>query len=217
MEIAKTNFEKNPEDGPKSKSIQPTAKPIFETEIFDKVVDGLYQALRVKKTPTICISNADMYAFSNIEEDTFDYFYKNADGVLKDIQKKVCESIQDLATVYPRNNETVLYKMLFQRLGEQPDRVRVLIALDGSYVWQQALQPLKPVITHSWTGAPSDIVQYLFRSFSSQFGSILEKWEKVDFCRDYLDDCVRLMTLWIDLDEIMGNSFDRVLGKWKNL
>lgn len=217
MEIAKTNFEKNPEDDPKSKSIQPTAKPIFETEIFDRVVDGLYQALRVKKTPTICISNADMYAFSNIEEDTFDYFYKNADGVLKDIQKKVCESIQDLATVYPRNNENVLYKMLFQRLGEQPDRVRVLIALDNSRIWQDALMPLKPVITRSWVGCASDIIQYLFRSFAPQFGSILEKWEKVDFSRDYLDDCVQLMTLWIDLDEIMGNSFDKVLGVWKNL
>ena len=217
METKKNHPERNVEKSPETKSIQPTAKPIFETEIFDKVVDGLYQALRIKKTPTICISNADMYAFSNIEEDTFDYFYKNADGVLKDIQKKVCESIQDLATVYPRNDETVLYKMLFQRLGEQPDRTRVLIALDGSYVWQQALEPLKPVITHSWIGSPVDIIQYLYRSFASQFGSILEKWEKVDFSRDFLDDCVRLMTLWIDLDEIMGNSFDRVLGKWKNL
>ena len=215
MEKAKSNFEKNPEDNPDSKTIQPTAKPIFDTEIFDKVVDGLYQALRVKKTPTICISNTDMYAFSNIEEDTFDYFFKNADGVLKDIQKRVFQSIKDLATSYPRSDEMILYKILFQRLGERPDLVRVLIALDRSSIWQEALQPIKSVITHSWAGFPADISQYLYHSFAAQFGTILEKWEKTDFGRDYLDDCVRLMTLWIDLDEIMGNSLDRVLGTWK--
>lgn len=217
METSKNALEKSIERDQESKTIQPTEKSIFETEIFDKVVDGLYQALKVKKIPTICISNTDMYAFSDIEEDTFDYFYRNADCVLKDIQKTVCESIQNLASDNSINNESALYKMLFQRLGKQADRVKVLIALDCSYVWQKVLQPIKPVITRSWSGSPSDSIQYLFRSFASQFGSILEKWEEVDFSWDYLDDCVRLMTLWIDLDEIMGNSFDRLLAVWKKL
>ena len=103
---------------------------------------------------------------------------------------------------------------IFKRLKKNCPMLRVLRLVNDHNIWHENLRTLVTHLTTDWGPVGTPAWEYLYANFCCQFALILEKWETSDFDDTHLEDCIRLIDVWLSVDGMLGDTVDNLLYDW---
>lgn len=194
------------------KSIQPTSsasapppKPAnlggkYNHEMYEQAIEGLIFALKKCDGDITAVTNDHITASADIEPVTLAHYYKDAQGILKDIHKDLKAQITETERVMEMLYPDAAIRRLFQNLQTQPRMLHVSVLIQDFSFWEKNLRPFIRYAAESWAGLPDKTWLYLYRQLCHQFMSVLEKWQESNFSKSRQEECADLLRFWIDAD-----------------
>jgi len=178
----------------------------YNHEMFEQAIEGLIVGLKKTDGDISAVTNQQITSAADIEPVSLAHYYKDAEGILKDIRKelkmRVAETERVMEVLYP----DAAMRRLFDNLRSQPRMLIVSLQIHDIAFWQKNLEPFIHYVAESWATLPNDTWKYLYEQLCHQFMSILEKWSESDFSRDRQDECADLLRFWIDADYTVAEN-----------
>lgn len=191
-------------------TVQPSGNHLMQ----EQAIDGLLGALELRNGKLDAVSRNDILNATNMLPPTFDHYYRDASGIMKDVYKNLrgvfTKMEQDIVGL-PEDEK--LY-FLFERLWRQKKSVKIILLIEDHDVWKNYMRNMFRGIAQSWEEFDDAQWAYLYGVFCGQFESVLKKWDTVGLKKEYIHECVRLTSIWIEADAMLGETAGDLIGKW---
>lgn len=160
-------------------------------KLLHKVVQGLHSVFVKRLHGTSQIRSKDIYEASAVEERTFKRNFSGADDILYYTYEEIAGVFEEISFI-PDHTPNVknCLEMLLIKLRQHDDALRVALDRSDLVFWQETIAIIKPIIVYDWSYLSSEAIDLAYRVFSAIFIDELEKWESLDFSKDYIMDCV---------------------------
>lgn len=181
---------------------------------FGRVLMGFAKVLELKNGQIQSVSASEILEQSNIDPEEFYNVFKGPQTILHDIYQEIHTIFENIESLSIDMNSRTQFIVLFQRLKKNSPMLRVLSLIHDHSIWRKNLRQLVLGRAIDWPPVASSGWDYLYENFCCQFANILEKWETTDYAEVRIDDCVRLVEIWLSVDSMIGDTAGDVLDDW---
>ena len=187
---------------------------LYNHEMLEQALDGLLAGLEIHHGNISKVARGEILDYSNIYPAAFDYYYGNPAGILKEVHSTINDLVREIDSASQDYDEISTLMLLFERLRTQPKMLKIIILMEDIRIWRESLEELVRRIAFGWRKFEKAEWNFLFKNLCCQFNLIIEKWSKVDFSVESVDNCVRLVDAWLELDAVFLESNKRAITEW---
>lgn len=179
---------------------------LYKHEMIDELMTGLLEALKLRGGKLQSVVLGDILDNCNLSPVTFAFYYSTVDSVIKELYKNIKEILTRINKTKEMYNEDAVINYLLGELSREETMLRILIIANDNSIWEENLKPIILYVAPEWKEFDDVTLRYVYRSFCSQFSSVLKLWGEKDFSTAYRMGFARVIGLWLEADTAIGKE-----------